>query len=94
MAAWSGPSYEEKKAASKGRRASLAVMKAIRLHTSGGPEALVYEEAPEPRPQAGEVLVRVQATAITPTEFEWSPTWRTVRSRVSRLTLRCPRTFF
>ncbi len=52
-------------------------MKAIRLHAFGGPEALVYEDAPEPQPHEGEVLVRVHATAITPTEFAWEPTWRT-----------------
>jgi NADPH2:quinone reductase len=44
-------------------------MKAIHLHTHGGPEALVYEEAPQPHPQAGEVLVRVHAAAVTPTEM-------------------------
>src|SRR5262245_18993769 len=52
-------------------------MKAIRLHIRGGPEALVYEEAPQPRPQAGEVLVCVHATAVTPTELLWGPTWKT-----------------
>ncbi len=52
-------------------------MKAVRLHTRSGPETLVYEDAPEPRPQAGEVLIRVQATALTPTEFAWETTWRT-----------------
>jgi len=52
-------------------------MKGIRLHTRGGPEALVYEEAPQPHPQAGEVLVCVHATAVTPTELLWGPTWKT-----------------
>jgi NADPH:quinone reductase-like Zn-dependent oxidoreductase len=52
-------------------------MKAIRLHTRGGPEALIYEEAPQPHPQAGEVLVRVHAAAVTPTELMWAPTWKT-----------------
>jgi NADPH:quinone reductase-like Zn-dependent oxidoreductase len=52
-------------------------MKAMRLHIRGGPEALVYEEAPQPHPQAGEVLVRVHAAAITPTELLWVPTWKT-----------------
>jgi NADPH:quinone reductase-like Zn-dependent oxidoreductase len=51
-------------------------VKAVRLHAVGGPEALIYEDAPDPHPQAGEVLVRVHATAITPTEFAWEPTWR------------------
>lgn len=52
-------------------------MNAIRLHTRGGPEALVYEQAPTPRPGAREVLVRVHAAAVTPTELEWLPTWTT-----------------
>ena len=51
-------------------------MKAIRLHAFGGLETLVYEDALEPQPKKGEVLVRVHATAITPTEFAWEPTWR------------------
>ena len=52
-------------------------MKAVRLHTHGGLEAFVYEEAPQPHPQAGEVLVRVHAAAVTPTELLWGPTWKT-----------------
>src|SRR5262249_32960402 len=50
-------------------------MKAIRLHARGGPEAFVYEEAPQPHPEEGEVLVRVHAAAVTPTELSWVPTW-------------------
>ena len=34
-------------------------MKAILLHGRGGPDRLVYEDAPQPYPGAGEVLVRV-----------------------------------
>src|SRR5574341_662623 len=52
-------------------------MKAIRLHARGGPEAFAYEEAPQPRPRKGEVLVRVHAAAVTPTELVWVPTWTT-----------------
>jgi NADPH:quinone reductase-like Zn-dependent oxidoreductase len=51
-------------------------MKAIRLHAFGGPETLVYEDTPKPHPKVGKVLVCVHATAITPTEFAWEPTWR------------------
>ena len=36
-------------------------MKAIRLHGRGGPDRLVYEDAPQPHPGLGEVLVRVYA---------------------------------
>lgn len=52
-------------------------MKAVRLHESVGPQALVYEDASQPQPNAGEVLVQVHATAVTPTEFIWYPTANT-----------------
>jgi NADPH:quinone reductase-like Zn-dependent oxidoreductase len=52
-------------------------MKAIRLHARGGPEAFTYEDAPQPRPGAGEVLVRVYGAGVTPTELLWPPTWAT-----------------
>jgi NADPH:quinone reductase-like Zn-dependent oxidoreductase len=52
-------------------------MKAIRLQFRGGPEALVFEEAPLPRLDEGELLVRVHAAAVTPTELEWATTWTT-----------------
>lgn len=52
-------------------------MKAVRAHARGGPEQLFYEDAPQPQPTKGEVLVRVYATAVTPTELTWSATWQT-----------------
>src|SRR5262249_18505975 len=52
-------------------------MRAICLHARGGPEALAYEEAPQPRPGEGEVLVRVHAAGVIPTELSWVPTWTT-----------------
>src|SRR5437773_8078919 len=39
-------------------------MKAARFHQHGGPEVLRYEDAPEPKPNPGEVLVRVKACAL------------------------------
>ncbi len=39
-------------------------MKAVRLHEFGGPEVLKYEEAPDPKIQANEVLVKVKACAL------------------------------
>src|SRR6516164_1311476 len=49
-------------------------MKAVRLHRRGDPAAFSYEEAPRPTPGDGEVLVRVHAAAVTPTELRWRPT--------------------
>ena len=39
-------------------------MKAVRFHQHGGPEVLRYEEAPDPVPAAGRVIVRVRACAL------------------------------
>ncbi|MGE5570139.1 MAG: zinc-binding dehydrogenase [Rhodospirillales bacterium] len=39
-------------------------MKAARIHQHGGPEVLIYEEAPEPQIKGDEVLVRVRACAL------------------------------
>jgi NADPH:quinone reductase-like Zn-dependent oxidoreductase len=50
-------------------------MKAIRMHTQGGPELLAYEDAPRPALQPGDALVRVIATSITKTELTWDETY-------------------
>jgi NADPH:quinone reductase-like Zn-dependent oxidoreductase len=52
-------------------------MRAAYLSKHAGPEALVIGDVPRPQPGQGEVLVRVHATAVTPTEFSWSPTFNT-----------------
>ena len=39
-------------------------MRAVRIHEDGGPEVLVLEDAPDPSPAAGEVLVRLHASAL------------------------------
>lgn len=52
-------------------------MKAIRLHARGGPEQLVFEDAPKPVAGEHEALVRVHASGITPTELTWSETYQT-----------------
>jgi NADPH:quinone reductase-like Zn-dependent oxidoreductase len=52
-------------------------MKAARVHEPVGFEGidgLVYEEAPEPVPAVGDVLVKVHAAGFTPTELLW-PLW-------------------
>ncbi|WP_200213194.1 NADP-dependent oxidoreductase [Micromonospora coerulea] len=53
----------------------MSTMYAVRAHTRGGPEQLVYEEAPRPEPGPGEVLVAVKAASMTPTELTWPQTW-------------------
>ena len=39
-------------------------MKAIRIHEDGGPEVLRYEDAPDPEPKAGEILVSLRAASL------------------------------
>jgi NADPH:quinone reductase-like Zn-dependent oxidoreductase len=39
-------------------------VRAVRIHEDGGPEVLVLEEAPDPVPGEGEVLVRLRASAL------------------------------
>ena len=39
-------------------------MKAVRIHAPGGPEALKYEDAPQPAPKAGEAVVKVDAAGL------------------------------
>jgi NADPH:quinone reductase-like Zn-dependent oxidoreductase len=52
-------------------------MKAIHIHGRGGPEHLVYEDAPLPRLGPGEVLVRVYAAGVIAPELTWSATYQT-----------------
>jgi NADPH:quinone reductase-like Zn-dependent oxidoreductase len=39
-------------------------VKAIRIHEDGGPEVLRYEDAPDPEPRDGEVLVELRAASL------------------------------
>jgi NADPH:quinone reductase-like Zn-dependent oxidoreductase len=52
-------------------------MKAVRFYGSRGSERVVLEEIPTPEIGAGQVLIRVHATAVTPGELEWYPTLHT-----------------
>jgi NADPH:quinone reductase-like Zn-dependent oxidoreductase len=52
-------------------------MQAVQLRSRGGPEAITFGASPTPAPGAGEVLVRVRAAGVTPTELLWAPTWTT-----------------
>jgi NADPH:quinone reductase-like Zn-dependent oxidoreductase len=62
---------------------TMNVMRAIRIHRRGGPEALVFEDVPIPALQPGDVLLRVHAAGISPAEFTWD-IWETPDGR-SRL---------
>jgi NADPH:quinone reductase-like Zn-dependent oxidoreductase len=49
-------------------------MKAVRIREPKGFEGidgLVYEDAPDPKPAIGDVLVQVRAASFTPTELMW-----------------------
>jgi len=52
-------------------------MKAIYLEKKAGADALVTGDIPRPKPGAGEVLIKVHATAVMPTELSWEPTFNT-----------------
>jgi len=39
-------------------------MKAVRVHTTGGPEVLQYEDVPAPEPGAGQVVLKIAAAGV------------------------------
>ena len=59
-------------------------LKGIRIHERGGPEQLIYEDAPKSVPRCGDALVRVLAAGVTLTELSWQSAY-TTRDNVDRL---------
>jgi zinc-binding alcohol dehydrogenase/oxidoreductase len=43
---------------------TIESVKAVRIHEDGGPEVLRYEDAPDPEPGPGEVLVRLRTASV------------------------------
>ncbi len=43
-------------------------MKAIRVHEFGGPQVMKLEDVPDPKPGAGQVVVRVHAAGVNPVD--------------------------
>lgn len=48
----------------------MKTMKTVCIYSYGGPEVLVYRDAPRPHPGAGEVLVRVHAAGVNPVDWK------------------------
>jgi NADPH:quinone reductase-like Zn-dependent oxidoreductase len=48
----------------------METMKAVRIHSYGGPEVLVYEDAPRPTPGPGELLAQVHAAGVNPADWK------------------------
>src|SRR5580765_8784698 len=44
--------------------ARLCPVKAVRIHEDGGPEVLRYEDAPDPVPGTGQVLIELRAASL------------------------------
>lgn len=65
----------------RGGPATTGTMMALWAHARGGPEQLVYEQAPAPAPGPGEALVAVSAAAITFAELTWDLSWTTKDGR-------------
>ncbi|TMI78274.1 MAG: quinone oxidoreductase [Bacillati bacterium ANGP1] len=50
-------------------------MKAIRVHATGGPEVLRFEEVPTPTPGRGEALVKIEAAGVNFTDIYYRLGW-------------------
>ncbi|MBB4569426.1 NADP-dependent oxidoreductase [Rhizobium leucaenae] len=48
----------------------MSVMKAVRIHSFGGPEVLRLEEIERPEPKIDEILIRVEAASVNPVDWK------------------------
>lgn len=49
---------------------AVAIMKAVRIYKYGGPDVLIYEDAPQPAIADDDVLIRVHAAAVNPVDWK------------------------
>ncbi len=61
----------------------MSTMKAMRFNDSPDAPALIAENVPAPEPGEGEMLIRVRAAGVTPTELGWHPTTQELRPLVA-----------
>jgi NADPH:quinone reductase-like Zn-dependent oxidoreductase len=52
------------------RTTTISTMKAVRIHSYGGPQVLIEENAPRPEPSSGEVLIEVHAAGVNPIDWK------------------------
>ena len=50
-------------------------MRALHAYARSDPSRLVFEDAPLPTLAPGDVLVRVHASGVTPSELDWPTAW-------------------
>jgi NADPH:quinone reductase-like Zn-dependent oxidoreductase len=62
-------------------------MKVLRIHKYGGPDVLVYEDAPRPEPEENELLIRVYAAGVNPADWQIRSGKRFVLKELFSLTL-------
>jgi NADPH:quinone reductase-like Zn-dependent oxidoreductase len=48
----------------------MSIMKAVRIHSFGGPEVLRVEEIERPEPKIDEILIRVEAASVNPVDWK------------------------
>ncbi|SFB58196.1 NADPH:quinone reductase [Cohnella sp. OV330] len=58
------------------------MMKAIVVHSFGGPDVMTYEDAPMPAPGKGEVLIRVYAAGVNPSDGITRSGYETVPAKI------------
>jgi NADPH:quinone reductase-like Zn-dependent oxidoreductase len=58
------------KMANHARRTDMTTMKAVRIHSFGGPEVLHYEDVPRPVLNGDDVLIKVHAAGVNPVDWK------------------------